>query len=63
MLYQDKIQAHTRQAELNAQKANEFLQRGLKKKSEHYKRIAEAHRRNASFYRKHSQIISLAVAF
>jgi hypothetical protein len=63
MLYQDKIQAHTRQAGLNAQKAEEYLQRGQQEKSDHYRRIAEAHRRNALFYRKHSQIISLALSF
>jgi hypothetical protein len=63
MLYNDKIQTHLRRAEENAKKAESFLQKGQKDKSNHYKRISEAHYRNALFYRKHSQIISLAMAF
>lgn len=61
--YTDKIQLHIKSAEKNARKAEEFLLKGMKEKSNHYKRISEAHYRNAMFYRKHSQIISLAMAF
>lgn len=50
-------------AEDNAKKADKFLKKGMKEKSAHYKRISDAHFRNALFYKKHSQIISLAMAF
>jgi hypothetical protein len=63
MLYNEKIQAHLKRAEENAKKADQFLMQGQTNKSNHYKRISEAHYRNALFYRKHSQIISLAMAF
>ncbi len=63
MLYKEKIKTHTEQAEENAKKAEEYLLRGKTEKSEHYKRISEAHFRNALFYRKHSQIVSLTMAF
>ena len=63
MLYNEKIKAHLEKAEHNARKAHEYRQRGKHEKSEHYKRISEAHIRNAMFYRRHAQIVSLAMAF
>jgi hypothetical protein len=63
MLYLTKIRTHLLQAELNARKSQEFREKGDVKKSDHYQRIAEAHLRNAQYYRRHSQSVSLAMAF
>jgi hypothetical protein len=63
MLYAKKIQQHVKKADLNAKKAEESLQKGDNDKGNHYKRISEAHYRNALYYSKHSERVSLAMAF
>ena len=63
MLHLKKIQTHEEKAKLNALIAEDLLQKGEKDKSNHFKRISEAHYRNAIYYRKQSDLVSLAMAF
>ncbi|HXB39727.1 MAG TPA: hypothetical protein VNZ49_04245 [Bacteroidia bacterium] len=58
-----KVKFHTKKAELNKKKAKEYLQKGKPEKANHFKRISEAHFRNAMYYLKSSQSVSLTMAF
>ncbi len=58
-----KIKLHTKKAEKNAKKAEAHLQEGNTEKANHFKRISEAHFRNAMYYLKNSDSVSLAMAF
>lgn len=58
-----KVKFHTKKAELNKKKAEKFIEKGDSSKANHFLRISEAHYRNAMYYLKNSESVSLTMAF
>lgn len=57
-----KVKVHLEKAERNAQKAKKKLEEGNEIKGNHFQRISEKHYRDAMYYLKFTDEISLAMA-